>query len=155
MTRAHVIIYHIIIPLIISNFLYVFFRPNSLIPFNISDCINDRFQTIRNLSLLYRESIPNWIIYSLPDFLWAYTFTTAIILINQEKFQSLNWYSFLLLTLVLLHEILQLFGLVRGHFDIIDLFSEASAFFISLFLFKYLEQKHTISKPPLVTEDAQ
>ncbi len=152
MKIKYIIILHLIIPLLIGGFIYISFRSNTLILFNISDDISDSFQTVRNLTLPYRKSIPNWIIYSLPDFIWAYTFTTAIILINQDKFRTFNRYCLLLLMVVLTHEILQLFHIVRGNFDIIDLSLEASAFFVSFLLFKPLEQEYSNDELILKTD---
>ena len=68
------------------------------------------------------EVLPDWYIYSMPDALWMLALTLSILLIWEFRWsmESLFWYV-LAVTVGIAFEIAQVFGLIPGTFDLIDL----------------------------------
>lgn len=116
----------VIFPLFLGFLIYVLFRSKNLFYFHIFEFLNIKnfILEMRNLSFLYRKHIPNWVIYSLPDGLWLFSFGTALFykLDNIKK-------RILIFTLVFIFmsifEYIQLFfgghGSLIGTFDKYDL----------------------------------
>ncbi len=111
------------LPLITGGLIYILFRADSLVMFRWFDklsathLINScRQHTVGQFNL------PNWVLYSLPDALWVFSFTSCMLVIWKYKFsvQSILW-IFLAPIIGLLSEIGQAFHLVRGTFDYTDL----------------------------------
>lgn len=78
---------------------------------------------MRSLAKKYITIIPNWIIYSLPDGLWVYSFSAMLYLIWRENFkitQKIFFFPFIVLCGM---ELLQLIKIINGTFDIIDIFT--------------------------------
>ncbi len=79
--------------------------------------------------------MPKWVIYSLPDGLWMFSCTSLILNVwnNRLNKQSIVW-IISMPAIAILSEFLQLFHLIRGTFDILDIASYligfTSAFFI-------------------------
>ena len=113
----------VVLPLLTGGLIYILFRADSLLMFRwfdklgASDLINFcRQHTFGQFSL------PTWFIYSLPDALWIFSFTSLMLSIWQDKFsvQSLFW-ILIAPTIGLLSEIGQAFHFVRGTYDLSDL----------------------------------
>jgi hypothetical protein len=112
----------VIIPLLISGVIYILFRTDSLIMFkwfaNIG--LGESIKALRHS--IGQLNIPNLIIFSLPDALWIFSFTSFMLIIWRDKFsaQSIPW-IFIAPVAGLLYEIGQAFHFVRGTFDTTDL----------------------------------
>ena len=87
---------------------------------------------LRNDFSILKSFIPNWVLFSLPDGLWVYSFSSAIIIIWNDNRKVL----ILLLSIPLIFgpavELLQLLNLFKGTFDIKDLIITIVAFILSL-----------------------
>ena len=83
--------------------------------------------------LLARPS--SWVLYNLPDGLWTFAFTYALLLIwkKEEGTQALVWVSIPLL-LALGFEFGQFFSYLSGSFDIKDVIAYFIGFLLSLAL---------------------
>lgn len=110
------------LPLILGGFIYIIFRTERLIMFrwfeylNISNKISN-IQNLRNIS-----SFPNWFIYSLPDGLWMFSYTAASLEIWKHAITKQNiFWIFSIPIVAVLSEFLQIFKIIPGTFDFIDL----------------------------------
>ncbi len=116
-------IVHCLIPLLIGGLLYILFRSTTLRMFDWFSFvgIDKIIHSARTFVLDFKNSIPNWIYYSLPDGLWVYSFTSAILIFwNNDSKKSTLWLLVPFITGVLI-EIFQGFKLFPGTFDILDL----------------------------------
>lgn len=125
---------HVLIPIIVGGCIYLFFRSDSLIMFKWL-----KFLGLSNIISIAREWVANfnlfdWVLYSLPDGLWVYSFTSCLIILWNEN----KGYQFLFLFIPVLLgpgvEILQFFKLFKGTFDMIDLTVTTVAFILSLLI---------------------
>ena len=66
--------------------------------------------------------MPKWIIYSLPDGLWVYSFSAMLYLILGEDFKGINKILFAPFIVLCGLEILQYLKIISGTFDFIDMF---------------------------------
>jgi hypothetical protein len=87
---------------------------------------------LRNDFNIIKAFIPNWVLFSLPDGLWVYSFSSAIIIIWNDNRKVL----ILLLSIPLIFgpavELLQFLKLFKGTFDIKDLVITIVAFMLSV-----------------------
>lgn len=114
----------VILPLIIGCVLYLFFRAENLILFKWIDYLglSNYINEIRNLSLIKNITLPNWIVYNLPDGLWIFSLTYLVIYLWDFK---INKHSILWIIsapiIGISTEFFQLAKSFSGTFDIIDL----------------------------------
>ena len=118
---------HVIISalaLLAGGVVYILFRPSEIVFFNWIRAIgfDNWFNLVRNSSLHLSPGIPEWIVYSLPNGLWAFGYALLITIIWSG---SQSWLKYLWLAsiplLVLGFEILQLTGIIPGTFCIQDI----------------------------------
>ena len=102
------------IPLFIGCLIYVLFRTDTLL---YNKLFGNFFSPIGSPKTFLQKII----IFSLPDGLWAMSYTMLIFhLRNDKTFKTLIW-SILIPVIGILSEIGQLYYLIPGTFDIIDL----------------------------------
>ena len=117
------IIINCILPIIIGAFIYLCFRPKTILVFYWvnNTWLSDIITFLRNNLMIFHKHLPDWFINSLPDGLWAYSFIYSINLIWDEK---KGWYWFWLINsciIILLTEVLQFYKIMPGTFDVQDL----------------------------------
>jgi len=78
----------------------------------------------------------DWIIYCLPDGLWAYSFTSLLLTTNDNSHINKLYSLCLVLSIGLALEVLQYFHLINGTFDIIDIFFYIFGSILSIFIIK-------------------
>lgn len=113
-----------LITLLISGLIYILFRSSSLLMFywyntlGIKNCLKN----IRNYTIPLSNKSPEWIIFSLPDGLWIFSYVSFMLLIwkNTISKQSIFWILAIPI-IAISSEIGQFLGLVIGTFDITDL----------------------------------
>lgn len=114
-----------IFPLIIGGLIYITYRVDTLIMFRWFEKIGllNLIDTIRSNQQLQSLIIPSWVKYSLPDALWLFSLNYTLFTLWNFKInkQSAFW-MISASTIGVFWEIGQLFGIVNGTFDIIDLF---------------------------------
>jgi hypothetical protein len=76
----------------------------------------------RSITYKYGAYMPKWIIYSLPDGLWVYSFSAMLYLILGEDFKGINKILFAPFIVLCGLEILQYLKIISGTFDFIDMF---------------------------------
>ena len=122
MTRNKNIIVYVLLPILIGGLIYIVSRPKSLKMFKWFENLN-----IDKLTNLIRDEFiqidyPYWIKYNLPDFLWVFSFTSLILIIWDKKIVNENIYYIIFpVSVGILSEIGQLFGLINGTYDLMDI----------------------------------
>lgn len=104
--------------------MYVLFRSECLVVnrWLLTSQFGSIFKTIRIQTFQILETVPKWIIYSLPDALWLMSFGLFLQLIwkNETKRNRLIW-TVIPCTIAVLMELFQATYLVSGTFDLVDL----------------------------------
>lgn len=86
---------------------------------------------IRFYIIQHKNTLPEWLLFSLPDGLWVFSYTTLILLIWKNKINIQNIFWIIIIpAIAVLSEIAQYYKLIKGTFDIIDL-----TFYISGLIF--------------------
>ena len=98
------VLLHVFLPLLIGLIIYLFYRPNVWLTKQLN--INaDSYAEISNYSLFKK-----WMIFSGPDLCWAYSFASAIFILNHLiKFTSHHFIFIVVLIIVAASELIQLF----------------------------------------------
>lgn len=108
-----------VLALILGATIYLFFRPTSPLFFKWIDCIGlgNCLHIARNYSLNFTAYFPNWVLYSLPDGLWAFAYALLILQFWMGKKTRISyiWISTIPL-LIFGFEISQTINSVHGTF---------------------------------------
>lgn len=139
----------VVTPLLVGVFIYIFFRSRHLFYYNFFRMI-DIDQDIREYRVLlwkYRKSIPNWIIYSLPDGLWIFSFGMAFL--YGSRFFLIDALFFLGISVFMVSfEFFQLkfggHGSLVGTFDLADIYCFISGSSLALLLSYLSVWRHKI-----------
>lgn len=128
---------HVIIPLIFGGLIYVSFRSQSLRMFNwFKWCKIDFFTSlIREIMHPFKSQIPTWFYFSLPDALWVYSFSSALLIIWKDQFKKGKYWLLIPLFSGSIVEIAQAVKLFPGTFDILDLIFTTIALLLSIIMF--------------------
>ncbi len=129
-----------LISLLVGSFIYILFRPTSLVMFDWFNSmgLSELITSMRNSAEGVDQNFPRWVVYSLPYALWvlSYMFFMSGIWWNSESKTRYFWlWSAPIVAVVT--EIAQLlvvvpgfeelvhnaFGFIPGEFDIVDLFA--------------------------------
>lgn len=109
-------------PVVLGGFIYIIFRTERLIMFRwfehlgLSTEIN-RIKSFRNI-----YPFSDWVIYSLPDGLWMFSYVALSLEIWKFSITCQNiFWIFSLPVAAVLSELLQLFNMIPGTFDLIDI----------------------------------
>ena len=132
------ILLHVMLPLVAGAAIYILFREGTWI---------HRFLGIKN-AIFHPEQpgrLGNFIIYSGPDFLWAYSFTSAMLLWQSKPLRINIFFAGLILLLILLSEGVQILFQSCFRFDLWDLAAAFLGFLLSFFLINYPWQKRKSS----------
>lgn len=135
--KYKLILTHIFTPILLGTCIYLLFRSENTLLFQWVKTIGlESFLfALRENSLSIK--IPNWLLYSLPDGLWVYAFTTALLLFWQGKNSFWIWTP---IFTSIIFEFAQATKIIQGTFDVLDLLFSAMAFTLSkLFLHPYFK----------------
>ncbi|MGL5124038.1 MAG: hypothetical protein ACRC6K_07780 [Fusobacteriaceae bacterium] len=136
----------IIFPIILGFSIYLLFRSKSLFYFNFFEFLNmDKFIIpLREFTLVFRNLIPNWVIYALPDGLWIFSFGITLLYSSFYFLQNFIIYTFIFLFMIGF-EFFQLHfgghGKTIGTFDINDIYA-FSVGYILAFIFSIFSKKN-------------
>jgi hypothetical protein len=138
MKRPASILFLVVLPMLLGLFIYMSSRSESIF-LNQWIATQNQGKVLNFFQNLIPGNIPQWIKFSLPDALWMLSLTTLVLFIWDFKLnkKSMLWVGSTILCGIVL-EILQLFGFIRGTFDVLDLLFLIIAGSIPLFfiLFK-------------------
>jgi hypothetical protein len=125
--------------LLSGSLLYVLFRTSNLKMFNWFEKLNilDSIQYLRTYTANNANVLPDFILYSLPDGLWLFSYVSLMLYLwkNELNRQNLFW-IFVMPVFSFLSELGQLTQLVPGTFDITDLIMYLSAAFLPFIIYK-------------------
>lgn len=140
--KVRLILFNVIVPLLLGGLIYIVFRSKSLILFTWFDeiSISGFTNLVRDFLYPLKNSLPDWIIFSLPDGLWVYSFTSFLIIIWSDDFESVKYWMVIPLLTFFLIELLQLFNILKGTFDIVDNSICLIAFVFCVFKMKLITQ---------------
>lgn len=131
---------HVIIPLLFGGLIYISFRSLSLRMFNWFE-----WSKIDILTTLIRTTIhpsksqyPSWFYFSLPDALWVYSFSSALLILWKDQFKKGKYWLFIPLLLGSVVEVAQGLKLFPGTFDILDLIFTIVALCLSVIIINYI-----------------
>ena len=108
--------------LFLGGLIYLLTRSAGLIMFKWVEFLHlNGFLDALRKSFIWNNYLPNWVIFSLPGGLWMFACTSIIMIVwkNELNKQSLLW-LLIMPILSILSEFTQLFHLINGTFDIID-----------------------------------
>ena len=110
--------------LMLGGLIYLFFRVKTLLVFEWFESLNiiEFLRPIRIVTMGYSVYLPDWLLFSLPDGLWIFSYMAIILLIwrNRIKKNNVIW-IFIVPLLIILIEIGQLYHVIIGTFDSVDL----------------------------------
>jgi hypothetical protein len=110
--------------LLLGGLVYISFRQDTLKMFRWFDSINLSavISELRLLTLPLSDHLPNWFLYSLPDGLWICSYLSVLLVVWDNVISKHNIHWLLLVPMIaIFSEIGQLFKIVPGTFDILDL----------------------------------
>ncbi len=125
--------------LILGTTIYILFRSSTLKVFSWLDLlrVNILDSKIRKTALSISEHIPDWVLLSLPDGLWLFSYVCLMLYIwkNTINVQNLFWIS-IIPAIAIASEIAQCFGILQGTFDLMDLLMYIFGGALPLLIFK-------------------
>lgn len=99
--------------------------------------INFRDFPVRKLTYEWGSKLPNWLLYSVPDGMWIFSYVTLILAIWKNCITRENIFWLIVIPLVaVLSEFGQMAGIIPGTFDIIDVLLYVLGFLLPIFIFK-------------------
>tara|TARA_R110001606_G_scaffold370990_2_gene527654 strand:+ start:715 stop:1158 length:444 start_codon:yes stop_codon:yes gene_type:complete len=110
--------------LLIGGLIYLLFRTSSLKMFGWYKTIGlgEFTNGLRKLTIPFADKIPDWILFSLPDGLWIFSYVSLVLFIWNNSISKNNLFWILIIPiLAICSEIGQLLGFVQGVFDVTDL----------------------------------
>ena len=126
--------------LIIGGFIYLSYRPLSLAMFRWTNTTADT-HWLMSIRQVVPQDMPDWIVYALPDGLWACSYTIFIGTIWDFNIQRCMYLLFLIPLLGIISEFLQGCSMLPGIFDWIDLIAYTSGLIIGLIFLTYINKK--------------
>jgi hypothetical protein len=121
-----------------GGLIYICFRSSDLMMFRWFDYLHcsDAISQIRNISNVYKIENSDWLIYSLPDGLWMFSFTTIILYIWRNTINRKNFAWIIIMPIIAFcTEICQKYDLINGTYDTNDLFAYLFGFIFSCIFF--------------------
>ena len=107
-----------------GGLIYILFRPVEPLFLNWFSAvgIENWIGTLREKSLSISSTLPQWMVYSLPNGLWAFAYTSTVIFIWTGSKSFIKYFWFLSIpVLVFGFEVLQHTGDLQGTYSLIDL----------------------------------
>lgn len=142
--RITLTIIHCISPLFIGGLLYVLFRSTTLRMFEWFSLVglDNAIQTTRKSVFVFKNYLPKWTYFSLPDGLWIYSFTSAILIYWNNDNQKTKLWLLIPFTTGILIEIFQAVKLFPGTYDFLDLTFSILGLLLSKIIIKHKFKKN-------------
>ncbi|MGG5578045.1 hypothetical protein ACPDHL_11990 [Myroides sp. C15-4] len=125
---------HSVLPLLLGGLIYIFCRSKSLVMFRWFSYLglDNLIESLRADLIGFKELLPQWLYYSMPDGLWVYSMTSALVIYWRKSPKYGRYWLIVPFTLGVGVEILQGFNLFLGTFDWIDLIVSFLGFSMSI-----------------------
>ena len=134
-----------VLSLLMGGLIYIFFRTSTLKMFTWLDKLglSETLRGTRDITLQYSDELPKWLVYSLPDGLWIFSYVCLMLYIWADTAikKSLTW-ILVVPIIAILSELGQAANLVSGTFDIIDLLFYIIFSIIPFLLHNFLTKKN-------------
>jgi hypothetical protein len=147
--RATLTIVHCLTPLLLGGILYILFRSTTLRMFKWFSLVGleHTIHSAQTNVFELKNYIPSWIYFSLPDGLWIYSFTSAILIYWYNDNQKVRFWLLIPFISGILIEIFQCFKLFPGTFDSLDLVFSILGLFLSKIIInhKLKQNEKTVS----------
>ncbi|MEN9443119.1 MAG: hypothetical protein RIS47_9 [Bacteroidota bacterium] len=111
----------IILPVALGTWLYLAYRSTQIRVFGWANtlALQTQIQQIRHLK---PESLPDWVVFSLPAALWVFAWIYAMAYVWRfQTSKAARYWRYAAATLALASELAQAVQLIAGHFDTTDL----------------------------------
>jgi hypothetical protein len=107
----------------LGGFIYIAFRSLSLRLFSWFETagLNTITSFIRHIAFPLKSHLPQWVYYSLPDGLWVYSFSSALLILWKGQYEKAKIWLFIPLFSGSMIEIAQGLRIFPGTFDFLDL----------------------------------
>ena len=130
--------------------IYIAFRSSSITLFKwLYDIpvIDDFVKNLRISTLPYKEYIPDWFLYSLPDGLWMFSYSCIILIIWKMEINkySLIWLLILPILSILI-EFLQYYDYFNGTFDVLDIVFFIFGSLLPILINKKIKNRNTYTE---------
>ena len=128
--------------LLMGAAIYLGFRPNSLVIFDWADYLGlgGLIEELRAHSLPYGTSLPEWLVFSVPNGLWVLSFSVVMVSIwGVDNLLIAAYWTASLWGAGIMSEFLQAARLIPGVFDVSDLVSYTVGG-VAVFLFMVLKR---------------
>ena len=112
-----------ILSILFGGLIYIAFRSSSIILFKWIDymVLIDSVEDLRRVTLPFKENLPDWFLYSLPDGLWMFSYSCVVLIIWKREITKYSLLWLLSLPMISIFcEILQYYY-INGTFDVIDI----------------------------------
>lgn len=141
----------ILFPLFLGIGIYLLYRSRNLFYFKLihSTFLSKPVLHIRDFAKLYRKMFSTWVVYSLPDGLWLFSFGAALLVDRIFYFYDFVVFTSIYIGMIAL-EFLQLYfgghGSVIGTFDTMDIFFFTLGYLSIVLISKYYHKKNPPDK---------
>ena len=135
--KANLWIYPLILlPVILGGSIYLLFRVDSLLMFQWLEFF-DLKESLLRLRECIKIEFPDWVIFSLPDGLWLFSYVSFMLMIWRHKpsWQSFFWIG-IMPFIAIASEVLQYFKVLVGTFDIMDIYAYLIGFLLAIVFIK-------------------
>lgn len=122
--------------LLIGGFIYMIYRTEKLLMFRVAESmgLGERIRAWRDAVTL---SLPEWIIYNLPNALWASSFILIVdALLKTGSSRQKLLIASIIPAIGVISELMQFFGFLPGTFDILDVLAYAIPYIIYALIIK-------------------
>jgi hypothetical protein len=133
-----------LLSLILGSFIYILFRPKTLMMFHWADTLGlmNSIESMRYSIIGFKKNVPKWFIFSLPFSLWvlAYLLFIDAIWVNTQSWSRNIW--FLIIPIIaILSEFAQSIYVIPGKYDWGDLATIIIAIIFGAFITSILNFK--------------
>ncbi|MHD0318300.1 hypothetical protein [Fusobacterium sp. THCT1E2] len=141
----------IFFPLFLGIGIYLLYRSRNLFYFKLihSTFLSKPVLHIRDFAKLYRKMFSTWVVYSLPDGLWLFSFGAALLVDRTFYFYDFVVFTSIYIGMIIL-EFLQLYfgghGSMIGTFDTMDIFCFTLGYIAIVLISKYYHKKNPPDK---------
>ena len=141
----------ILFPLFLGIGIYLLYRSRNLFYFKLihSTFLSKPVLHVRDFAKLYRKMFSTWVVYSLPDGLWLFSFGAALLVDRIFYFYDFVVFTSIYIGMIAL-EFLQLYfgghGRVIGTFDTMDIFFFTLGYLSIVLISKYYHKKNPPDK---------
>ena len=138
-----------ILAILLGGMIYILFRESDIAAFHwlSSTRMDEWIREIRSLEAGSKLGLPSWVIYSLPDGLWAFAYTLIISSLWISKRSRIKWVWLSTIPLLIFgFEILQYLKILPGTFCRADLLSGAAGILAGVLIGLNLQKKRKHEK---------